>query len=233
MDTLAPLLQTLLWVLLIAAVLGRFHRQIHDLPTALTKRIETGSPVKAGPFELGEQLKPQTPAQQRAKVERELDELLLEKPPGATATKPASTQSTRADLQAKYLLTEDLALRAVQDQYAVPVSRKITLPGDVEFDGYFEVAGRPHFVEVWHVARQVVAERVRSNLERRVSEIARTGAAEPRLVWACVFDRTIDVLAGWERFSDLAKASPVPVAVHCYSMSELRSKYAPGLEDEG
>lgn len=232
MDKLAPLLQTLLWVLLIAAIVGRFHRQIHDLLTALTKRIETGSPVKAGPFELGEQVRPQTPAQQRAKVAKEVDELLLEKPSEGTASKAVSPQTTRADLQAKYLLAEDLALRAIQDQYAVPLSRKITLPGDVEFDGYFEVAGRPHFVEVWHVARQVVAERVRSNLERRTTEIARTGASEPRLVWACVFERTIDVLPGWERFSELAKTSPVPVSVHCYSTSELRSKYAPGTEDE-
>lgn len=232
MEKLAPLLQTLLWVLLIAAIVGRFHRQIHDLLTALTKRIEAGSPVKAGPFELGEQVKPQTPAQQRAKVEKEVDALLLERPSEGTASKSVTSQTTRADLQARYLLAEDFALRAVQDQYSVPLSRKITLPGDVEFDGYFEVAGRPHFVEVWHVARQVMPDRVRSNLERRTAEIARTGASEPRLVWACVFERTADVLPGWERLSELAKASPVPVSVHCFSIHELRSKYAPDTEVE-
>ncbi len=52
-----PLLQTLAWVALIIAGAKRFDVQIQTLVDAIQRRIISGSSVKAGPFELGEDVK--------------------------------------------------------------------------------------------------------------------------------------------------------------------------------
>src|SRR5436309_3289517 len=61
MDHIAPLIQTALWTGLIAGIVWRFHLAIHGLLTALQKRVETGSTLKAGPFELIDRLHPLKP----------------------------------------------------------------------------------------------------------------------------------------------------------------------------
>lgn len=52
-----PLLQTLAWAALIIAGAKRFDVQIQTLVDAIQRRIISGSSVKAGPFELGEDVK--------------------------------------------------------------------------------------------------------------------------------------------------------------------------------
>ncbi len=52
-----PLFQTGLWVLLIVGVGVALRKHVSPMIDALRKRIERGSSVKAGPFELGEDLR--------------------------------------------------------------------------------------------------------------------------------------------------------------------------------
>ena len=52
-----PLAQTLLWVGLIVGGGTLFRKQIHSLVDAVRVRIQTGSSIKAGPIELGEDLR--------------------------------------------------------------------------------------------------------------------------------------------------------------------------------
>ena len=49
-----PLFQTLCWIILIVWLLHRFKAEVAALVGAVQKRIERGSSLKAGPFELGE-----------------------------------------------------------------------------------------------------------------------------------------------------------------------------------
>jgi len=58
MEHIAPLIQTLLWVSLVGAIVWRFHRSIEEILSALHKRIDGGSNVKAGWFELTDQFRP-------------------------------------------------------------------------------------------------------------------------------------------------------------------------------
>lgn len=48
-----PLWQTLAWVILIAGLVFAFRKHLYDLAEAIRKRVERGSALKAGPFELG------------------------------------------------------------------------------------------------------------------------------------------------------------------------------------
>lgn len=53
----APVLQTLLWVGLISAVLYAFRNQCRKIVDAIRIRIERGSSLKAGPLEIGPDLR--------------------------------------------------------------------------------------------------------------------------------------------------------------------------------
>ncbi len=56
MEHISPLIQTVLWVGLVAAIVWRFHIPIYGILAALQKRVESGASVKAGPFEISERL---------------------------------------------------------------------------------------------------------------------------------------------------------------------------------
>lgn len=71
MEHWAPLIQTLLWVVLIGSTIVWAREPLLGILKALQKRIESGSNIKAGPFSI-EDLKPQTPEQQAEKIQTEL-----------------------------------------------------------------------------------------------------------------------------------------------------------------
>jgi len=52
MEHISSLIQTVLWVGLIGGIVWRFNKPIYELLSALYSRIEAGSTIKAGPFEL-------------------------------------------------------------------------------------------------------------------------------------------------------------------------------------
>jgi hypothetical protein len=52
-----PLFQTLLWIVLIGVTMKMFYRECRGLLEAVRKRVERGSSLKAGPVELGEDLR--------------------------------------------------------------------------------------------------------------------------------------------------------------------------------
>jgi len=52
-----PLFQSLVWPIFIALALLLFRRQASTIIEAIRKRIEKGSSIKAGPLEIGEDLK--------------------------------------------------------------------------------------------------------------------------------------------------------------------------------
>ena len=72
MDTFVPLFQTALWVGLILFAVLRFRRQLDEMIEVVETRIEKGAPLKAGPFELGEDFRT------LAKEEKPAADLVLE-----------------------------------------------------------------------------------------------------------------------------------------------------------
>lgn len=225
MEYIAPLIQTVLWVGLITGIVWRFHSPIHGLLSALQKRVEGGSTLKAGPFELIEQLRPQEPEKQKQKVEAELMEAL----PIASDTSPSPPTPPSIvegrSRQATYFQAEDLALRAIQAEYGQPISRQLTAGSDVGFDGAFTVNGRLNIVEVKYVRDVKTIPRLRSSLERIVGAIEKYNWRNVQLILVVVFEREEDVPNGDSLLLKTVKAFEFPVSVRSFSLSELKRRF--------
>lgn len=236
MEHIAPLIQTFLWVGLIVGVLWRFHAPIYGLLAALQKRVEAGSDVKAGPFELTQRFAPQDPAKQKEKAATELQEVLqatqkLEVPPAHPLTPEQA-----ATVQAKYFQAEDLVLRAIQAEYGATVSRQVTAGADMGFDGVFVTSGRLNVVEVKYVTSAVgpvQISRFRSSVERLSSAISRYGWRNAQVILAVVFENSEDLVRGGERLQKLAVASSVPLVIRSYSIAELQLKFGVAAQEGG
>jgi hypothetical protein len=67
-----PVLQTLVWIIFIILVFITFRKQFKDIFAIIRKRIEKGSSFKAGPFEIGEELKNLDYAKQESPITKQL-----------------------------------------------------------------------------------------------------------------------------------------------------------------
>jgi hypothetical protein len=221
MEHIAPLLQTLLWVALIGGIVLRFHKPLFDLLVTLQKRIESGSTVRAGPFEISDQLKPQDPVAQAEKAQEEVYEVLqLES--GAESTPVAAEV---ASVQTAHFQAEDLALRALQAEYGVAISRQVTAGADQGFDAAFVRKGRFHVVEVKYFRNQARLPVVRQAIDNLSHAITRYGWRNVHIVLAVVFENHPDISRAKARIQEIAAQSEVPVEVWCYSLDELRRRF--------
>jgi len=222
MQYIAPLLQTLLWVGLIAAIVFRFHRPIDALLTALHKRVEGGSTIKAGPFELSDQFKPQDPMQQKQKAETEMQEMLQIEQQNV----PVVGQPPPPEVKSRFFAAEDLALRAIQAEFQQPLKRQVTAGPDMDFDGVFTADRQLHIVEVKYVVREKnVQTTIRRTLESFARFLQRTRWHNVKVLVAIVVEYPVDLAALKSRLEEMAGASSIPVVFRCYSMSELREQF--------
>jgi hypothetical protein len=176
MEHIAPLIQTILWVSLIAVVLWQFYAPIYGLLVALQKRVEAGSSIKAGPFELTEQLKPLDSAKQKEKAASEVAEALQTSVDPGSVTASVATIRTAANVQARYFLAEDLVLRAIQAEYGATISRQVTAGSDPGFDGAFVTNGRLNIVEVKYIGGPSGnVSRLRPSIDRLLSAVSGYG----------------------------------------------------------
>ncbi len=228
MEYIAPLLQTVLWVGLLGIVLRLFHKPIYDLLITLQKRIESGSNIKAGPFELTEQLKPQDPSQQREKAALEIEELMQEQRPEQVQKLPEVVSRKALALKAKYFQAEDLVLRAIQTEYGATVERNVTAGSDIGFDGAFVSNGRLNIVEVKYLARPT------SNFFNILKSVDRIEASITRYGWRNVQILLAVVVESAEDFAKVntglqakiaRKQDNVEVVIRCYTFAELQQKF--------
>lgn len=221
-----PLLQTLLWVGLIVALTLWFNKSIRSLLDALRKRVEAGSTVKAGWFELLE-LKPQPAEQQRQRAQLELAE---------NASTPVSdgkslqVSALSSGTPPQVLLAEDLALRALQADFGVPLNRQISAGPDFGFDAAFAQGGRLNIVEVKYFAGPVQPASLRSSLDRIAAGTERVHWKNVKVILVLVFKRQEDVYLHKEPVDKMLDGFSMPVEIRTYSLPELRSRFgvAPG-----
>lgn len=248
MEHIAPLIQTVLWVGLIAGIVWRFHRPIDGILSALHKRLEAGSTLKAGPFELSGELRPQDAKSVQAKAANEVMEVLQAGEPVAPVTdvpseavspralpptnadsdppRPEKTEaSTAALVQSRVFRAEDLVLRAIQAEYGVPVSRQITAGRDLGFDGAFVNNGRTTIIEVKYARSLSNLARYKESLYRLVSTVERYAWPNAQVLFAVVFERVQDVGPGAKKLEEIVARSPVDVVVRSYSLAELEERF--------
>lgn len=228
MEHIAPLLQTVLWVGLLGIALWRFHEPLHGLLVALQRRIESGSNIKAGPFELSDQLKPQDPSKQREKTAIEVAEVLQEQPLEQSPPLPQSNSLRAAEIQAKYFQAEDLVLRAIQAEYGATVSRQVTAGADMGFDGAFVSNGRLNIVEVKYLQRSASnISKFLHTVDRIAESVTRYGWRNAQIILAVVVENAEDVAKVTTRLQNLMerKKQSIEVVVRCYNFAELQEKF--------
>lgn len=229
MEHIAPLIQTALWVGLIAGIVLRFHSPIYGLLVALQKRIDGGSSVKAGPFEISDQIKPQDPIVQKEKAAGEVQEVLQgenpEGQPGAPIISASTPTQRAAVIQSRYFQAEDLVLRSLQAEYGVPVSRQVTAGRDSGFDGLFLANGRMNIVEVKYVSGRGRSPAVRTSVQKLTMAIREYGWENAQIILALVFENADDVKSVREMLSSAFSANEVPVVVRVFTMDQLREQF--------
>lgn len=222
MEHWGPLIQTVLWVGLIGVALWYFYEPLHGILIAIQRRIEAGSNVKAGPFEISEQLKPQEALQQREKMESEVSAALKDPQNEVMTNSDLSRQKVR--IQAKYFQAEDLALRALQAEFGTAISRQVTAGNDEGFDGAFVVNGQFNIVEVKYVLKTISSTKVENVLTRLTSTISRYRWRNVQIILALVYENTADA-AEIERLQRIAQQSSVQTVVRIYSLAQLQAKF--------
>ena len=215
-----PLFQTLLWVALVVALVLGFNKPIRQILLALRQRVETGSAVKAGWFELSE-LKLQPVEQQRERAQFELAEANIEQP--ATSASPAHVRPTVTPGQ--FLFAEDLALRALQADLGVALNRQISAGPDAGFDAAFAQAGKLNVVEVKFFPGSITPKKLRTSLDRIAIAVERVHWTNVRIILVLVFKRAEDVYLHKEATDRALDGFSLPVEVRTYSLPELQSRF--------
>lgn len=220
---MASVIQTILWVGLIGAIIWRYHRQISALLEAIQKRIDAGSGIKAGPFEIAP-LQSQDPEQQKKKADEEISEV-IESAETAEAIESPLLSEKYDNLRTRYFQAEDLALRAIQAEYGIPISRQVNV-GPIGFDGLFAKGGTGHIIEVKYSQRLYPADHIRELAERIFSVIARYNWRNVKLIIAVVYgDDSIDLEKERGRLLGSLNTFEGVVDVRCFSLKKLAEQF--------
>jgi hypothetical protein len=221
---LAPLAQTLLWVLLVAGIVWRFHRPLHGLLEALQRRVESGSGLKAGPFELQAPIRSQSAEEQRAKIESEVKEIRSD----TAALAAPNSQDALRDIGNDYLSIEDLALRAVQAAYKVPVNRQVAM-GAEAFDGVFSKYEQLYVVEIKYMPGEPKPSRIREGLEVLSKRMIDAGIRKATIVLVLVFENEEHVNGIQSILPQLTIFSAFPVDARLFSKGKLQFQFTPNV----
>lgn len=219
-----PLLQTLAWIVLIVALTLWFNRPIRDLLASLRRRVESGSAVKAGWFELSE-MKPEPASQQRQRAQAE-----MESTGAAVVGESPNANPVAGGTPPKVLFAEDLALRALQDDLGVPLNRQISAGPGAGFDAAFVKAGKLNIVEVMFFSGPVSTGKLRLALERIADATERVHWQNVKIILVLVLAEDGDVYLPKVPVEQALEGFRLSVDVRTYSLNELRTRFgvAPG-----
>jgi hypothetical protein len=225
-----PLLQTVLWVGLIVWLIFRYNKQVEAILTAIQGRITRGSSVKAGPFELGQEIRPQDVQEQSKRIEEEVQELeaaAVQVLPDAT---PESARRTQNSFRRRYLLAEDLVMRELQSEFGVVINRSVRF-ANFQLDGIFAKDGGGFGIEVKYVSRRIAFDRLLSSLANIHTALQRLGWRRFTLILVLVCE-TDDVVSpsDIERIQSRASELGITIITRVYTLRALADKF--GIESQ-
>ena len=146
---------------------------------------------------------------------------------------PAQVDSQAARQSAKfsYYQAEDLALRALQAEYATPIQRSVFLAPNLEVDGVFVKDRKVYVVEVKLNFGSVNEERLRMALRRALDAAFHLAGPSAAVALVVVFSREEDVAANQDRLRKLVEDHKTRVDLWLYSLPELRKKFGASGSD--
>ncbi len=222
---LGPVLQTGMWVVLIIWIISKYQGQIESMLSALGERVAGGSKVKAGPFELGEAVEPQSPQSQRDRIASEVEEIAVDSEDGVTTAQSERVRSA----QSKYFEVEDLALRAIQVEFRKNINRQVVLGGFVEADGSFIDEGTLYIVEVKYLGNRSRSTGViDKTLTYLSSNLDRMGFRNVKIILALVHESQMQDAAIRNEVEHTARRLGIDLVLRSFTLAELRRQF--GIE---
>lgn len=220
-EGLAKLASSLAWPLFGLIVLFTFRSQFSELIGRI-KSIELGK----NKVVLENKLTPIPALQQAAKSREEREEREDVNIANRTMSNLRETSHTR------YFLAEDLALRALQDDYGVSIRRQVTAGNDPGFDGAFVVGDRLYIVEVKYYRSSFLPGKLQLSISRLAESINHYGWSNVQIILAAVFEELDDASTKRIRLSKAVRDSSVPVVVRTFSMAELNARFGLPLKND-
>ena len=219
--------QTFLWIILVGVVLYLYHSQIKKILDAIINRIEKGSNVKVGPLELSEGLEPQNSSDQREKLEIEVNEAkningyeVMEN------TIPQDLIVSENDIRLRILQAEDLALRAIQDEYGVSISRQLKFNKDMGIDGFFEQNGTGIMIEVKYYLNKMTKMIIQNTLEKVFNKIQYYHWKNIKVLFVVVYDnKSIESKTEEERIKKMLDKYMDKLIIRVFKIDELANRY--------
>ncbi len=227
MDAWVPFFQTLLWILLITGVLWRFNAQAIAILNAIKRRIEQGSSFKAGPVELGQDLRPQEPEQQKKRLDDEVKQAQQE---DASSHVQLVAKLSESDFRGRILVAEELAMRELQTEFDVVVNRQVLVGRDFGMDGMFVKDGGAFGVELKYVRKNLRREHLKQIIFQYKNFAQSRGWKRFTMVLVFVYDGEDAQLSKQQEFlnSTLSEFQDF-VLWRLYSLKQLTEKYGISL----
>ena len=237
MEHWSPLLQTILWVILIGGITWKFYKPIYSLLEALADRVRGGSDVTAGPFSV-RGMQPTPPSEQAERASQEINEAHQiaqseSSMPGDSESPaiPVASPAPTPQFRAQYFQAEDLALRAVQAEFGEPINRQVQMGGVAKFDGAFVKSHRLNVVEVKYWAKAPPKPIVQQSFDKLLARFKLLTVKSINIIFVAVVDRTSEVAPLTESLTKLSDEAPIPTVIRVYALSELQAKF--GVVDAG
>jgi hypothetical protein len=217
------LIQTLLWVGLFAAIGYRFHNQIAGLIEALRRRLEGGATREEKTVEIGADLRPLPPEEQRQRLEQEVSEIV-------SAEAGAVLQDTPL-LRSRVAQAKDLALCGIQVAYNVPVQRQLRYGPNLRFDGFFVKGSSEYIVEVKYCRPRTNPVRLAEIAQSLSGKITHYGWRNVRIVLAVVFDdSSVDLVAEKRGILESLEIISAKIDLVCNNFETLADQFGVGSQ---
>lgn len=177
-----PLMQSLLWPLVVITFLLLFRKKLRRILAIIVERLDSGSSVEAGPFKLGKKLTSPTREEREKKDAQDLSDAGGPPPPptdGGPSTQPqrprpivVSPESyIRREEFARFHQIENAALSCVSDSLGIPITREVkpARRSNLLFDG---VALDPSGFRIVEVKIYRSVKNVKTTLQRFLDSVS-------------------------------------------------------------
>jgi len=231
MSAWIPLIQTVLWISLIVWLVSRYNTQVVAILNSILGRIDKGSSIKAGPFEIGSDIQPQNIDDQKQRLKKEVEEQDSTSPKHKAVTPGKPGPPSLRKFRQRYLMVEDLALRELQAEFGALVNRQIRLAG-VALDGMFAKGGTGYAIEIKYVPHKLSIEVAFSSVMRLHTSFKDAGLKNVTVILALVGESN-DTISSSEldqlrsRLANYGES----VIVRTFGLEQLATKFGIELDD--
>jgi hypothetical protein len=222
-----PLMQTLVWPIVVLIAIWLFRAQVRACIEAIRKRIEAGGGIKAGPFEIPA-MSPATPQEQARKLENETAEETGEL--GVPVPQHLAPSGNHRDFMASIVLAEDLVMKKLSAELNLKILRQVRAERGTRFifDGVSVDESKFVAIEVKLIRRGAPAGAfLRQSLDRLntyYTSLAEEARRKFSLILAVVIEEgnPEDVIRG---LSFIRETYHFPVHIVCYRFKELQAEF--------